>query len=779
MPDRVIEIPGVGNIAFPDTMSEADINAAAAKIYREGQQPKQDARVSMPPPDAATRGMLAPSAVTDTPKRGWLLDMIGNAHGQTARATSHPDAIRAQGNFLRGVKAGAASTVYHGGDLLRRGYNGVVPASMETERIINQPDVQAAMTPPDDALGKLGFGVEQIAEFAVPLARVSRAVTGSSLLTRAVAEGAASGSVAAVQGGGDVAGIGMAAAGGALLPVGAKVVTGAFGAARRAAAGAQEGGVGGAMAGAMRAVAPSDPKTMLVQGLKPRATKVNFEQSIDRALPELKAVEATLGKPIESVDELLTATKQAKRTIQAELDQLRGPQQAIGKQIDLSPVADGLEANIPRTLQVENPQAAQKLREAAQVYRQPFSLDDVETLLREANAELEGFYAKFPPGQRSALTANPEAMALNARAQALRDTLYRALDDPGGGEAARELNRRYGALLDIEDAAFRRSNVAKRQQPESLSEQIGKVRAASDMMRGTWRLLHGDLSGAADIAAAKAGRETATFLKEQQTTDALIRRAFQSFRGERVPVTMPQPRSIAGLLGPGPRITPPPADASFVRSVPAVAQPSNPRRLLSPPSSEPATPPRRIFHMGGDVAPDASSVTAKPAAPIDYAVDPTDTVKAGGFRVKQYSGDPAAAQAAVAKPEVRGMLERMLEDLNTFTPQRGRLIGGSKARMGDNETVYAYGGPGSPVGDDIRVISEQNVGNAAIVRAIKDLMAGKLPSSRLHTAALDAAEGYLEKRPGYRGPSVPAAQATDDDGFEAFSRAVDDLADEP
>lgn len=37
MPDIVIEIPRVGNVAFPDTMTEAAIQEAAAKLYREAQ----------------------------------------------------------------------------------------------------------------------------------------------------------------------------------------------------------------------------------------------------------------------------------------------------------------------------------------------------------------------------------------------------------------------------------------------------------------------------------------------------------------------------------------------------------------------------------------------------------------------------------------------------------------------------------------------------------------------------------------------------------------------
>ncbi len=37
MPDHIIEIPGVGNIAFPETMSPEQVNAAAAKLYQEKQ----------------------------------------------------------------------------------------------------------------------------------------------------------------------------------------------------------------------------------------------------------------------------------------------------------------------------------------------------------------------------------------------------------------------------------------------------------------------------------------------------------------------------------------------------------------------------------------------------------------------------------------------------------------------------------------------------------------------------------------------------------------------
>ena len=101
------------------------------------------------------------------------------------------------------------------------------------------------------------------------------------------------------------------------------------------------------------------------------------------------------------------------------------------------------------------------------------------------------------------------------------------------------------------------------------------------------------------------------------------------------------------------------------------------------------------------------------------------------------------------------------------------------------------------MGDDVRVISEQNVWECRDCRAIEDLLAGKTPSNRLHTAALDAAQGYLEGRAGYRGPELPldetgglAGMAAREssrgggerprvDDFEAFSRIFDDVAPSP
>jgi hypothetical protein len=685
------------------------------------------------------------------------------AEGVLAEAQSYGDVLPAAKDLAKGAGKGAASTVFHGGDLLRR--------ATGANRVIDSPEVQSLITPTNDTQ-RLGFGVEQAAEVMIPASRIAKG--GGSLFARTMKEAGTGAAMVGAQTGGDPQATMLAGGGAALVPFAGTTLKAARTVAGRAAAGAAEGGLGGAVASAVREVAPTDPKRMVVQALKPRATHTGFEPALDRAMPEIKAT----GREINGVDDLLTATQEAKKRIWEQYEQLAGPMRRMGATVDLTPVAEAIGQSIPRKVLLENPAAAKRLGKLASVYRQRFSIQDVEQLLKETNAELDGFYAKYPGAKRSALTSNPEIAHTVAQAEALRKVLYSALDGAGEGAAARELKQRYGALMSVEEEVYRRANVAKRQQPESLSEQIGKVRAAGEMARGVFKLSQGNIMGAADIAAARAGREAATYLKEQQTADALIRRAFAGFTGTPSPVQMPAQRPIRGLLGRGPIVTPPPVDPSFVRGVPATPARREIRGLLGagePP--KPQEPQRRVFHLGGDMQPDPSKVGSVPAAPIDYAVDPTVPVKQGGFKVSQFSGDPEAAAAAVAQPDVRAMLERMRDDLDVFKPQRGRMVNEIKAGTG-NSDYYAPGGAGSPVGDDVRVISEQNVGNDQIAKAINDLLAGKRPTNRLHTAALDAAMGYLEKRPGYRGPSVPAG-LNDDPGWDAFSSAVDDFAEEP
>lgn len=437
---------------------------------------------------------------------------------------SHPHAKVGQAviDAAKGIKAGALSTVYHGGDVIRR--------SLGMERVIDTPEAQAVITPPDNLAGKAGFLVEQGAEFAVPLTRLAKLTKSMGLGKRMAVDAAASLGVGAVQSGGDPATMGTAATLGAAVPMVGGVVRAASGMTRRAASGAAEGGVGGAVAAAVRRAAPLDAQHMLFQGLKPRNSRPDFLKTIANVLPDIKASEAEMGKAIGTLDDFMEATTAAKKRIRADYDAIAGPMREKGSLVDLTPVGEAMEQSIPYKVKLESPELADKILKQAKVYRESLPLEKAEQLLKETNAELEAFYNKFPMGQRRALAADPDAARLHAQAKALRDAIYKTLDADGQTGAARALNKKYGALMEIEDTATRRANVARRQQPESLSEQFSTARAAGEFARGGLKLVRGDLTGAFDIAAGRAMRDASRFMKEQQTTDALIRRAFASLK---------------------------------------------------------------------------------------------------------------------------------------------------------------------------------------------------------------------------------------------------------
>lgn len=58
MPQKVIEIPGVGNVEFPASMSEADISKAAAKLYADSQPPPATWTATYPKTAAGVKAVV-------------------------------------------------------------------------------------------------------------------------------------------------------------------------------------------------------------------------------------------------------------------------------------------------------------------------------------------------------------------------------------------------------------------------------------------------------------------------------------------------------------------------------------------------------------------------------------------------------------------------------------------------------------------------------------------------------------------------------------------------
>jgi hypothetical protein len=270
--------------------------------------------------------------------------------------------------------------------------------------------------------------------------------------------------------------------------------------------------------------------------------------------------------------------------------------------VDGSPIAEAMRQTIPDQLILENPQRADAIAANADVYRRPFTVEQLDDFLKTTNAQLESYYNKYPTSQRKALAGDPQVAALEAKAKAIRDVLYKALDDPGQGAAARELNQRYGSLINLESEAHRRLNVALRQAPESLSEQISKWSAAGQAAKGIFRLMRGDMTGAADIGGALTQRQMAQWLKEQNTSDALIKAAFKNYNTPSAPVDIPPPFKPAGLLGKGPIVTPPPPDTSGIKVT------------TGPPLRAPNS---RLLTQGPSIRPSVGELSGRAGDPID------------------------------------------------------------------------------------------------------------------------------------------------------------------
>ncbi len=264
----------------------------------------------------------------------------------------------------------------------------------------------------------------------------------------------------------------------------------------------------------------ADPHTTMIQALRPTASRTTFDRSVATAMPDIKAVESVPGN-IKDVGSLLDHIKVAKQVNRAEFQRYTTPAEQMNMQVDINPVADAMAASVPDTVRFENAPGgvpAGAYREAldqADLYRTRVPVEQAENFLRDINAQLDAYYAKYPGVKYAQLRANPETASLVAKADAMRDALYKALDEPGMGAGPRDINRRYGALIDLEDAALRRKNVAARQAPQNLSQQFSNVHTAMNVVRGGAKVFGGNLLGAgSELAQGAAIRNAAKWLKE-------------------------------------------------------------------------------------------------------------------------------------------------------------------------------------------------------------------------------------------------------------------------
>lgn len=178
-------------IELPDPQQVDQAATQNARVVAEAATRPQ-APAFVPPPPSSWQGE-GQQSFTPPPVSAWE----GEAKPQSAAESmgvKNPW-LAAPIDFLEGIGSGAMSTIYHGGDLIRRG--------LGMERIIDRPEVKRQMTPPDSMAGKGGKFAEQGAEYLAPMGAVSKVTHGAHLLVRMGAEGLTSAGMAGLQTGGD------------------------------------------------------------------------------------------------------------------------------------------------------------------------------------------------------------------------------------------------------------------------------------------------------------------------------------------------------------------------------------------------------------------------------------------------------------------------------------------------------------------------------------------------------------------------------------------------
>ena len=390
-----------------------------------------------------------------------------------------------------------------------------------------------------------------------------------------------------------------------------------------------------------------DPAELTIQALRGSVPKnrTNFKFNLQQSIPDIKAAESAYGKPIEGIDDLIgtpaTPTdpakpgviqlaKEANRNL---YNQYMGPHSAAGSMIDTTPVADAIEASIPakfRQLPAYKPVVDQIIAKADGYRGKQFSIDDVDSFRGTTNDELSSYYDENPAAKRAAVGSNPKTAALDAEANALRKVQYDKLEDPNQPYVVKDIQKRYGYLSELQKSLEARRNVALRQAPQNLSEQLSKWSSIGDALRGGARFIGGlgtgqlgvAASGLGDIAGGIGKMAAAKWMKGQIQTDSLLTRAFKN--------------ATPSAPEPGP-------SAAFLNSVTPAATPVSPG--LNPlskqlPGTTPQTPTPLQNQMG-------ITTGGNKAPGVGKASPTTPTVPAG---ISPFPAKPIPAPVAAPKP---------------------------------------------------------------------------------------------------------------------------------
>jgi hypothetical protein len=327
-----VNIPGLGVVRFPDSMSVDEINAEAEKLYRQNSS-------SQPSPGADWASAARNFQGNSTP-----------TYGAPVRMENVPPSLR---KMTQEDKDNAAR------EFLDMTGLGKMGAGVKRIQDSGGP-LPDGRTQKGEVLG----GIFDMGEGAVKLASPILAGWGAAAAVPMTTEGlAAIGTkwgaaklAGGVLGGTVGAGVGAYGAGAAAEALGAEpgVVQGAE----------DLGGLAGGFAGGWlgnsavkkaQDMIVGNPVKNTIQSLRPSNKKVDFEDDIKLGNPIIKAQETQLGRPIKSVEDYLSAAELAKKQLGQQIEGALGPGRLTGATIDGNKVVSAAVRAIPDTVRQENP----------------------------------------------------------------------------------------------------------------------------------------------------------------------------------------------------------------------------------------------------------------------------------------------------------------------------------------------------------------------------------------------------------------------------------------
>jgi hypothetical protein len=254
----------------------------------------------------------------------------------------------------------------------------------------------------------------------------------------------------------------------------------------------------------------------LTKAIKPTANNTKFIPALKAVLPDIAETAELTGSKIKNLDDLSKVVTVAKQRVWKSYQSILGPQANV--EVQGNEIADSILSSVNSRFASQNPSKFQRIQEVADSYRRSFTLEELEDYLEAANNDLFSYYAKNKVGQKVA-AGDPEVSHVIREAQAIRKLLYGKLNTLTGKNAA-ALKQKWGALTNIQNEIQRRTNVAARQNPDSLAEQLSFASGVGKVLKSAANTEFGDaISGAGQIVASR-------YLKNKNSTDSLIETAF-------------------------------------------------------------------------------------------------------------------------------------------------------------------------------------------------------------------------------------------------------------